>query len=73
MKTTLIVPDDKYRRLKDIAYKRRTSLAKIINDALDDTYFSDRGGFNALKGLCSSDRVSAKDLEDVKIKSPKLP
>lgn len=69
MKTTIILPDKKYKRLKEIAHKKRKSLAKIINDALDETYFvSHTGSLKNLKGICRNDKISDKDLESVKIK-----
>jgi hypothetical protein len=70
MKTTIILPDPKYKRLKSIAYKKKTSLAKVINEALDLAYFTgDSLSFKSLKGIGGGNKsLSLKEIQTVKIK-----
>ncbi len=71
MKTTIILPDNKYNKLKDLAHRKSISLARAINDAIDQTYFNGANlSFKQLKGKSRGSGITDKEIDAVKIKLP---
>lgn len=71
MKTTLVIADDKYEKIRKVAQLRKKSIAHIINEAIDETLFAGQNeGLKSLKGVLKGSKITLRDLNQVK---PKIP
>lgn len=69
MRTTLIIADDKYEKIRKIATLRRKSMAQIINEAIDESLISaQHSGLKSLKGILKGANFTTSDIEQAKLK-----
>lgn len=69
MRTTLIIADDKYEKIRRMAQLRKKSMAQIINEAIDESLCSDQhNGLKSLKGILKGANITASDIKQAKLK-----
>lgn len=69
MKTTLMIADDKYEKIRKVAHLRKKSIAHVINEAIDASLFAGQNeGLKNLKGILKGAKITLHDLNQVKLK-----
>lgn len=67
VRTTLFIPRKYHRALKMLAHQKNTSMARLIQGALDLAYFrKDRKTASDLWGCCENTHLTDKDFEAAK-------
>lgn len=75
VRTTIVLPEEKLKSLKILAFERGSSIGKLINEAVDKVFFKKKGkvSFSALKGILRKGRISEKDIDRARIKLKGFP
>lgn len=70
LRTTVVLPEDKLKELKKIAFERGSSVARLVNEALDKVFFkrSSRTSFARLRGIWKKHPLTDSDLERSRIR-----
>lgn len=67
IRTTLFISRKSHRALKELAHRQKTSMAKLIQGALDLVYFrKERKTARDLWGCCENTHLSEADFESAK-------
>lgn len=67
IRTTLFISRRYHRALKELAHRQNTSMAKLIQGALDLVYFKkERKTARDLWGCCENTHLSDKDFDEAK-------
>jgi hypothetical protein len=75
VRTTIVLPEEKLKGLKLLAFERGSSIGKLINEAIDRTFFKKKGrtSFSSLRGIWKKARLSEKDIARARIKAKAFP
>lgn len=69
IRTTLFLPANYHKNLKSLAHQRKTSMAKLIQEALEKVFFSNSRKTLTARDLCGIAKgsdLSEKDFQDIK-------
>ncbi len=75
VRTTIVLQDEKLRKLKKLAFEKGTSIGKLINEALDRVFFGKKKAknFRELRGLWKSRHFSKEDIEGARLRLKEFP
>ena len=70
LRTTIVIPEEKLKSLKKLAFEQGSSLNRLINRAVDQVFFkaAKRKNFNQLRGIWKGIKITDKDLQEVQFK-----
>lgn len=76
VRTTIVFPGKRFQALKKLALKRKVSIGKLVNDAVDKLFFVSQKekSFGDLKGLWQGHVTTEEDFDDIKkgLSDPRL-
>ncbi len=68
VRTTIVLPEDRLRTLRRLAFERRGSIGKLINEAIEKVFFRKTGSknFSSLRGIWKNAGLDEGDFQDLK-------
>ena len=75
IRTTIALPDDRLQALKRMALEKKSSVTKLINQALEKVFFKKEkvADFRSLKGAWKDLKVTDRDIAEARIKLKEFP
>ncbi|MBI2346373.1 MAG: hypothetical protein HYV03_05735 [Deltaproteobacteria bacterium] len=75
VRTTIVLPGEKLKELKRLAFEQGSTIGRLVNEALDRVFFKRRKQrrFHDLRGLWKGRRFSESAIEAAKLRMKTFP
>ena len=75
IRTTIVLSDDRLQALKKMALEKRSSVTKLVNQALEKVFFKKKKptDFRSLRGIWKDLKITDEDIEEARIKLKEFP